>query len=57
MNSNELREYVQELNKKEQIEHELKRQKALKRIRELRAELKYKIEKETKNGNSIRERI
>ena len=47
MTSNELREYVRELNKQERVEHELRRQQALKRIRELREELKYKNNKET----------
>lgn len=42
MNSNELREHIRRLNEQEQIQHEIRRQKALARIRELREELKYK---------------
>jgi hypothetical protein len=41
MNSNELREYIRELNKQEQVQTEIRRQKALARIRELREQLKY----------------
>lgn len=42
MNSSELREYVKKLNEQEQVQHEIRRQKALKRIRELREQLKEK---------------
>lgn len=42
MNSNELREHIKKLNEQERVQIELRRQQALKRIRELREELKYK---------------
>ncbi len=42
MNSNELVEYVKELNKREALETELRRQKAINRIQQLRKELKEK---------------
>lgn len=42
MNSNELIEYVKELNKREALEQELRRQKAINRIKQLRQELKEK---------------
>lgn len=42
MNSNELIEYVKELNKREALETELRRQKAINRIQQLRRELKEK---------------
>ena len=41
MNSNELREYVRKLNEQEAVQIELRRQKALKKIRELRDRNKY----------------
>ena len=47
MNSNELRDYVRDLNKKEQVEIEQRRQAAMKRIQALREELKYKRSTET----------
>lgn len=56
MNTNQLQEHVRKLNELEAVEHELKRQKALKRIQELREELKYK-NKEKSNGAFISERI
>lgn len=40
MNANELAEYVKELNKREAVEIELRRQKAINRIKQLRQELK-----------------
>ena len=46
MNSNELKEHIRKLNEQEQVQHEIRRQKALKRIRELREQLKYKNDKE-----------
>lgn len=42
MNSNELREYVKELNKRELLEHERRRIEALNKIKELRRQLKEK---------------
>lgn len=39
MNSQELREYVRKLNEQERVQIELRRQKALKRIQELRKKL------------------
>lgn len=42
MTSNELAEYVKELNKREALETELRRQKALKRIQELRRRIREK---------------
>lgn len=42
MNSNELIEYVKELNKREALETELRRHKAINRIQQLRRELKEK---------------
>lgn len=42
MNSNELREHIRRLNEQEQRQHEIRRQQALKRIRELREAIKYK---------------
>lgn len=42
MNSNELREYVRELNKKELLEHERRRVEALNKIKKLREQLKEK---------------
>lgn len=52
MDSNELREYVQKLNEQEAVQKEIRRQKALNRIKELRRQLK---EKEI--GNDIHQRI
>lgn len=46
MNSNELRDYVRELNKQEAVEQELRRQKALNRIRELRRAMKEQQERQ-----------
>lgn len=48
MTSNELREYVRELNKQEQIQTEIRRQRALARIKQLRESVKY-TNKETVN--------
>jgi hypothetical protein len=42
MDSNQLRDYVRELNKREQVEIEQRRQAALKRIRELREQQRQK---------------
>jgi hypothetical protein len=42
MNSNELAEHVRKLNEQEQVQHELRKQAALKRIRELREKLREK---------------
>jgi len=42
MTSDELVEYVKELNKRERLEIELRRQKAINRIQQLRRELKEK---------------
>lgn len=42
MNSNELREYVKKLNKRELLEHERRRIEALNKIKELRRQLKEK---------------
>lgn len=42
MTSNELAEHVRKLNQQEQVKHELKKQAALKRIRELRERLREK---------------
>lgn len=42
MNSNELVEHVRKLNEQERVQHELKKQAALKRIRELREKLREK---------------
>lgn len=42
MNSNELREHVKRLNEQESVQIELRRQQALRRIRELREQLKEK---------------
>jgi len=42
MNSNELREHIRRLNEQERIQQEIRRQKALARIRELREAVKYK---------------
>lgn len=42
MNSNELREHVRKLNAQESVQHEIRRQQALKRIRELREEIEKK---------------
>ena len=42
MNSNELREYVQKLNEQERVQIELRRQAALKKIHQLREQIKYK---------------
>jgi hypothetical protein len=42
MTSNELREHIRRLNKKEAVEIELRRQKAINRINQLRQELKEK---------------
>lgn len=39
MNSNELREHIRKLNEQERVQTELRRQQALKRIRELREKL------------------
>lgn len=50
MNTNELREYVKSLNEQEQVQIELRRQQALKKIQALREELKYKREKENSNA-------
>lgn len=52
MNSNELREYVKKLNEQEAYQTELRRQKALKRIRELRTQ-KDQQQKEAVNDHSI----
>lgn len=46
-NPNEtLLEQIRRLNEQERVQHELRRQEALKRIRQLREELKYKEHKE-----------
>jgi hypothetical protein len=45
MESNQFRDYIRELNKREAVEHELKRQAALKRIKLLRQQ-----QKEKQNG-------
>jgi hypothetical protein len=42
MTSNELREHIRRLNEQEQVQHEIRRQKALKRIQELRQQQKDK---------------
>jgi hypothetical protein len=42
MNSNELKEYVKRLNQQEQVQIEIRRQRALKRIQELRQQQKDK---------------
>lgn len=47
MNSKELREHVQRLNQQEAVQIELRRQQALKRIQELRDQIKYYKHKET----------
>jgi hypothetical protein len=52
MDSNELRDYVRELNKREAHEHELRRQQALNKIKELRKQLK-----EKSDGTNIHQRI
>lgn len=39
MNSNELAEYVKELNKREAVEQELRRQQALNKIKQLRKQI------------------
>lgn len=53
MNSNELREYVKKLNEQEQVQIELRRQQALKKIQQLRQKNKYLKEKKlnTKDHN------
>lgn len=53
MNSNELKEYVRELNKQEAAQTELRRQAALKKIRELRQRNKYKEQEGSTNGKVI----
>jgi dynactin complex subunit len=50
MNSNELREYVRKLNQQEQVQIELRRQAALKKIQALRKEIKYKRQKEQQDA-------
>lgn len=40
MDSNELREHVKKLNAQEAVQHELRRQQALNKIRELRRQLR-----------------
>jgi hypothetical protein len=52
MNSNELREYIRRLNLEEAKKHELRKQAALERIKQLRAE-----QKEKQNGIDIGQRI
>ena len=42
MNSNELREHIKKLNEQEKVQIEIRRQRALARIRELREAVKYK---------------
>lgn len=42
MNSQELREYVRKLNEQERHQHEIRRQRALKRIQELRKKIREK---------------
>lgn len=42
MNSNELAEYVKELNKREAVEQELRRQRALAKIQALRKQIREK---------------
>ena len=42
MNSNELKEYVKELNKQELLEHERRRIEALNKIKEMRRQIKEK---------------
>lgn len=40
MNSNELHEHVRKLNQEEKVQHELRRQQALNKIREMRRKIK-----------------
>lgn len=56
MNSNELREHIRRLNEQQAQIIEQRRQRALKKIRELRQRNKYKEQGET-NGQSILERV
>lgn len=52
MNSNELREYVRELNKRELLEHEQRRIQALNKIKQMREQLK-----EKNDGTDIHQRV
>ena len=45
MNSNELREHIRKLNEQERHQHELRRQQALNKIRELRRQLREQQER------------
>jgi hypothetical protein len=49
MDSNQLVEHVRKLNEQEQVQHELKKQAALKRIRELREKIKQNENADTCN--------
>lgn len=51
MNTNELREHIRKLNQQEQVQIEIRRQQALKRIRELREAIKYKNKETEKCQN------
>ncbi len=52
MDSNELRDYVRKLNEQEAVQHELRRQKALNKIKALREQAK-----EKENGTDIHQRV
>jgi hypothetical protein len=50
MNSNELREHIRRLNEQEAVETEQRRQRALKKIQEIRDRNKYKEQEEKQHA-------